>query len=57
MKQINRRMKGTEKFWREGGEPQLQLCCDQLSDTAPLEAFWNGRAACQKGFRKSRSST
>lgn len=56
MKQINRRVKGTEKFWREGGEPQLQLCCDQLSDTAPLTAFWNRRAARQTGFRKSRSS-
>lgn len=57
IKQINRRMKGTEKFWREGGEPQLQLCCDQLSDTAPLEAFWNRRAERQRGFCKSRSST
>ena len=56
MKQINRRMKGTEKFWREGGEPQLQLCCDYLSDTAPLTGFWKRRAARQKGFRKSRSS-
>lgn len=56
MKQINRRMKGTEKFWREGGEPQLQLCCDQLSDTTPLTGFWKRRAAGQQGFRKSRSS-
>lgn len=56
MKQINRRMKGTEKFWREGGEPQLQLCCDYLSDTAPLTGFWKRRAARQQGFRKSRSS-
>ena len=30
--------KGTEKFWREGGEPQLQLCCDYLSDTTPSPA-------------------
>ena len=56
MKQINRRMKGTEKFWREGAEPQLQLCCDYLSDTAPLTGFWKRRAARQRGFRKSRSS-
>lgn len=57
MKPINRRMKGTEKFWREGGEPQLQLCCDSLSDTAPLKGFWRRRAAGQRGLRKSRSST
>jgi hypothetical protein len=57
MKQINRRLKGTEKFWREGGEPQLQLCCDSLSHTAPLKGFWKRRAAGQKGFCKSRSST
>lgn len=56
MKQINRRMKGTEKFWREGGEPQLQLCCDYLSDTTPLTGFWKDHAARQDGFRKSRSS-
>lgn len=56
MKQINRRMKGTEKFWRPGGEPQLQLCCDYLSDTIPLTGFWKRRAASQTGFRKSRSS-
>ena len=56
MKQINRRMKGTEKFWREGGEPQLQLCCDYLSGTSPLTGFWKRRATRQKGFRKSRSS-
>jgi hypothetical protein len=57
IKQINRRMKGTEKFWRQGGEPQLQLSCDYLSDTAPLTGFWKRRAAKQNGFRKSRSST
>jgi hypothetical protein len=55
IKQLNRRMKGTEKFWRDGAEPQLQLCCDDLSDTRPLEAFWKRRAVNQTGFRKSRS--
>ncbi len=56
IKQINRRMKGTEKFWREGAEPQLQLCCDQLSETEPLTGFWQRRATRQTGYRKSRSS-
>jgi hypothetical protein len=56
IKQINRRMKGTEKFWHDGGEPQLQLCCDRISQTQPLDAFWNRRSARQTGFRKSRAS-
>jgi hypothetical protein len=55
MKQINRRMKGTEKSWRKGGERQLQLGCDMLGDTAPLTGFRRRRAARQTGFRKSRS--
>jgi hypothetical protein len=49
-------MKGTEKFWREGGERQSQLCRDYLSDTTPLTGFRKRRAARQQGFRKSRFS-
>jgi hypothetical protein len=38
IKQINRRVKGTEKFWSEGGaEALLQLAADDLSET-PLRA-------------------
>lgn len=51
IKQLNRRMKGTEKFWDPGGEPQLQLCVDLISDTEPLEIFWKKRARSQTGFR------
>jgi hypothetical protein len=51
IKQINRRMKGTEKFWDQGGEPQLQLCADRLSDTNPLKTFWQHHANTQTGFR------
>jgi hypothetical protein len=41
MKQINARVKGTEKFWRaENGEAILQLRADTLSDSEPLHAFW-----------------
>lgn len=54
MKQINRRIKGTEKFWRQGKEPQLQLCCDYYSDPQPLNDFWKRRADRQTGFRKPR---
>lgn len=56
MKQINRRMKGTEKFWQQGKEPQLQLCCDYYSDLEPLDAFWKRRADRQTGFRKPRKA-
>jgi hypothetical protein len=56
IKQINRRMKGTEKFWRPGAEPQLQLCADRISETDPLATFWQQRPAHQTGFRKSRTN-
>ncbi len=40
MKQLNQRVKGTEKFWcEEGAEAMLQLRADQLSDARPLDAF------------------
>jgi len=57
IKQINRRMKGTEKFWHPGAEPQLQLCADRISETDPLATFWKKRPARQTGFRKSRTTT
>ncbi len=50
IKQINPRMKGTEKFWEDDGESQLQLCADRLSDTDPLKKFWADRAISQTGF-------
>lgn len=56
IKQISRRMKGTEKFWCEGAEPQLQLCADRISETNPLASYWNRRAAQISGFRKSRAT-
>ena len=41
-KQINYRIKGTEKFWRdEHLEPLLQLVADDLSDTHDRAAFWS----------------
>ena len=57
IKQLNRRMKGTEKFWRPGAEPQLQLCADRISETLPLATFWQERPQRQTGFRKSRTNT
>ena len=52
VKQINQRLKGSEKFWSEsGGEALLQLREDQLSDTAPLLLFWIRRAQRATGTR------
>ena len=55
IKRINRRIKGTEKFWRDGAEPQLQLVADKISDTRPLDTFWKNKAKAQIGKRKSRA--
>lgn len=43
VKQINRRMKGTEKFWSHGVEAMLTLAGDYLSDTPTLPKFWHDR--------------
>jgi hypothetical protein len=55
VKQINRRVKGTEKFWsEEGAEAILQLRADQLSDEQPLQAFWQRRQQAASGQRRQR---
>ena len=52
IKQINRRVKGTEKFWSNGGaEALLQLAADYLSDTQPLATFWQKRQNQATGQR------
>jgi hypothetical protein len=43
IKQINRRLKGTEKFWSEGADPILHLVADRLSETAATDKFWERR--------------
>ena len=51
--QINRRVKGSEKFWtKAGGEDLAQLSADKLCDTAPLAAFWTRRAAQATGLNR-----
>jgi hypothetical protein len=55
VKQVNMRVKGTEKFWSEaGGEAILQLRADHLSDDEPLAAFWKRRQANATGQRSYR---
>ena len=42
IKQLSRRVKGTEKFWNKSTtEAILQLGADFLSDSQPLKKFWN----------------
>lgn len=57
-KQINYRIKGTEKFWRDQQlEPLLQLVADDLSDTHDRAAFWARRQQRFDGFRQRRRKT
>lgn len=52
VKQINQRVKGTEKFWsEEGSEAVLQRRADQLSDGDILADFWQRRQAAATGQR------
>jgi len=43
IKRINRRVKGTEKFWHQGAEPLLVLADAHLSETRRLDRFWKTR--------------
>ena len=57
IKQINRRVKGSEKFWSEGGaEALLQLVADYLSETNPLTTFWRERPNRATGQRHYQST-
>jgi hypothetical protein len=57
IKQINYRVKGTEKFWSEAGaEALLELRADYVSDEDELEDFWQRRQATATGQRRYRRS-
>lgn len=43
IKQINRRLKGTEKFWDDGADPMFHLVADRLSQTNVTTKFWERR--------------
>lgn len=52
VKQINQRVKGTEKFWaEEGAEAMLQLRADHKSDGETMPAFWQRRQEAETGQR------
>jgi hypothetical protein len=55
VKQISRRVKGTEKFWTdEGAEAILQLRADYLSDGDVMDHFWQRRQDAATGQRPYR---
>jgi hypothetical protein len=55
VKQFNRRVKGTEKFWSEqGAEAVLQLRADYLSETEPMERLRRERESAAPGRRLDR---
>jgi hypothetical protein len=57
VKEVGRRVKGTEKFWSaEGAEAILQMRADHLSDGAPVDAFWQRRQASATGRRRYRTA-
>lgn len=45
IKMINRRVKGTEKFWSKNADPILQLRADAVSETNSMDEFWKKRPA------------
>jgi hypothetical protein len=52
VKQLNRRVKGSEKYWSDqGSEALLQLVADQLSTSQPLAKFWSTRPGRHNGYR------
>ena len=58
IKQINRRVKGSEKFWsEEGAEAILQLRADYLSETDPMKPFWSDRESQASGCRPYRRAS
>ncbi len=55
IKQINARIKGSEKFWKQDcGEALLQLRAESLSDSQPLDEFWHAWRDQQTGSSHSR---
>jgi hypothetical protein len=58
IKQINRRVKGSEKFWSQPtSEAVLQLRADYLSDSAPLASFWLRHQSRQTGANRYSQAT
>ena len=58
IKMINKRVKGSEKFWSEpGAEAILQLRADHLSETETMSRFWLAREAQTSSGRPYRRAS
>jgi hypothetical protein len=56
IKMVNRRVKGSEKFWSEpGAEAILQLRADELGETETMSRFWLEREAQASSGRPYRN--
>jgi len=57
IKMMNKRVKGSEKFWSEpGAEAILQLRADYLGETETMNRFWLEREAqvsCHRAYRRT----
>lgn len=57
IKMLNKRVKGSEKFWSEpGAEAILQLQADHLSETETMSRFWSQRETAAGGNRSYRQA-
>jgi hypothetical protein len=55
VKQVSRRVKGSEKYWSSaGGEAILRLCGETLSDEKPMRDYWERRSRHAPGIRAYR---
>ena len=58
IKMMNKRVKGSEKFWSESGaEAILQLRADYLGETETMSRFWLGREVQANGHRSYRRAS
>lgn len=55
VKQVSRRVKGSEKYWSSpGSEAMLRLCGEYLSDDKPMRNYWENRSRHASGTRSYR---
>ena len=58
IKMMNKRVKGSEKFWSEpGAEAILQLRADFLGETETMSRFWREREAQTSSHRRYRNAS